>query len=145
MNQLWIKENKTCQTSILTINSGAFVLTWSAQEKKHHYPVGPEQHEAKEGPEGLQDQQGKVDEHFTRHMEQGDGESHTLSHDEHHNQENYLASQTKTNEPVKSTSITASPLYTLTHQWSCNFHSCGSRFNVCSDGSASSHGATIPT
>lgn len=66
------------------------VLTWSPQEEKHSYPVDPEEHEAKEGPDRLQDQQGKVDEHFTCHMEQGDGESHPLPHEEHHNQENYL-------------------------------------------------------
>lgn len=31
-----------------------------------------------------------MDEHFTSHVEQGDGESHTLPHNEHHYQENYL-------------------------------------------------------
>lgn len=31
-----------------------------------------------------------MDEHLTRHMEQGDGESHTLPHEEHHQQENNL-------------------------------------------------------
>ncbi len=64
----------------------AFVLTWRPEEKKHSDPVDPEEHEAEEGPERLQDQQGKVDEHFTSHMEEGDGESHTLPHDEHHHQ-----------------------------------------------------------
>lgn len=68
----------------------ALVLTWSAEEKKHSDPVDPEEHEAEEGPERLQGQQGKVDEHFTSHMEESDGESHTLPQDEHHQQQNYL-------------------------------------------------------
>lgn len=68
----------------------AFVLTWSPKREEHSHPVDPEEHEAEEGPERLKDQQGKVDEHFTSHMEQRDGESHTCPHEEHHYQENYL-------------------------------------------------------
>lgn len=71
-------------------------LTCSAKEEKHTNPVDPEQHEAEESPEGLQDQQGKVDEHFTRHVEQGDGKSHTLPHEEQHQQEDDLKTCTKT-------------------------------------------------
>lgn len=73
----------------------AFVLTWSPEEEKHSDPVDPEEHEAEEGPERLQGQQGKVDEHFASHMEQGNGESHTFPHDEHHYQQNYLEGYTK--------------------------------------------------
>lgn len=82
--------NKSINQTNLLRWGGAYVLTWSPQEEKHHYPVGPEEHEGNEGPERLQGQQGKFDEHFTSHVEQGDCECHTLPHDEHHNQENYL-------------------------------------------------------
>ena len=68
----------------------AFVLTWKPEREEHGDPVDPEEHEADEGPERLQGQQGKVDKHFTSHVKQGDGESHTLPHEEHHQQENYL-------------------------------------------------------
>lgn len=68
----------------------AFLLTCSPKEEKHSDPVDPEEHEAEEGPERLQGQQGKMDEHFTSHMEQGNSESHTLPHEENHQQENYL-------------------------------------------------------
>lgn len=77
-----------------TCNSTS-VLTWSPEEEKHTDPVDPEEHEADEGPERLQDEQWKVDEHFTCHMEQGEGEGHTLPQEEHHEQENYLKDYTK--------------------------------------------------
>lgn len=68
----------------------ATVLTWSPEEEKHSDPVNPEEHEAEEGPERLQGQQGKMDEHFTSHMEQGDGEGHSFPHKKHYQQENHL-------------------------------------------------------
>lgn len=43
-----------------------------------------------------------MDEHFTSHMEQGNGESHTLPHEEHHYQENYLEGYTNTGDLMKS-------------------------------------------
>lgn len=65
-------------------------LTCSPEEEKHSDPVDPEEHEAEESPKGLQGQQGKADEHFTSHMEQGDGEGHSLPQEKHDQQENHL-------------------------------------------------------
>lgn len=73
----------------------AFLLTCSPEEEKHSDPVDPEEHEAEEGPEGLQSQQRKMDKHFPSHMEQRNGESHTLPHEKHHQQEDYLEGYTK--------------------------------------------------
>lgn len=42
-----------------------------------------------------------MDEHFSCHMEQGDGESHTLPHEEHHNQEDYLEGETEISERME--------------------------------------------
>lgn len=70
--------------------SPAIVLTCSPKEKKHSDPVDPEEHEAEEGPERLQGQQGKMDKHFTSHVEQGDGEGHSLPHEKHYQQEHHL-------------------------------------------------------
>lgn len=41
-------------------------------------------------------------EHFTGHVEQGDGESHTLPHEEHHQQENHLEGYTNTSDLMNS-------------------------------------------
>lgn len=88
--EIWVNAN------IWIINPKAlqFFLTWGTEEQKHGDPVNPEEHEAEEGPERLQDQQWEVDEHFARHVEQGDGESHALSHEKHHQQEHNLQSYT---------------------------------------------------
>lgn len=96
-----------CSTFFGMVHANIFLtksfcfLTWSSKEEKHCDPIDPEQHQAQEGPERLQGQQGKVDEHFTRHMEQWDGESNTLPHDEHYNQENHLEGQTSICDPMK--------------------------------------------
>lgn len=66
------------------------IHTWRPEEEKHGDPVDPEEYEAEEGPDRLQGQQRKVGEHFTSHVEQGDGERHAFPHEEHHNQENHL-------------------------------------------------------
>lgn len=101
-----VKQVSKCSTFFGMVHANiywtkSFFLTWSSKEEKHCDPVDPEQHQAQERPERLQGQQGKVDEHFTRHMEQWDGESNTLPHDEHYNQENHLEDQTSICDPMK--------------------------------------------
>lgn len=81
----------------------AIVLTCSPKKEKHSDPVDPEEHEAEEGPERLQGQQGKMDEHFTSHMKQGDGEGHSFPHEKHYQQENHLWGYTKTSDLMKYT------------------------------------------
>lgn len=64
--------------------------TCSAEEQQDCDPVNPEEHECKEGPERLQNQQRKRSEHFTGHTEQGDGQSYTLPHEEQQQQQDHL-------------------------------------------------------
>lgn len=71
------------------------VLTWSPEEEKHSDPVDPEEHEADEGPEWLQNEQWEMDEHFPCHVEQCDGEGHALPQEKHHQQEHDLKDYTK--------------------------------------------------
>lgn len=70
-----------------------FHLTSSAEEKEDHDPVDPKQRKSEERAEGLQCQQWQVDEHFSRHVEQGDGQSHPLPHKQHQKQQNSLWEQ----------------------------------------------------
>lgn len=65
-------------------------LTGGSQEEQHQDPVDPEEQESQEGDEGLQREQGQVDEDLPGHVEQSDGQSHPLPHEEHQQQQDHL-------------------------------------------------------
>lgn len=90
-----MNSNVTKEPPVLSFSPPALLLTCNPEEEKHGDPVDPEEHEAEEGPKGLQGQQGDMDEHFPSHMEEGNGESHTLSHEEHNQQQDELEGDTK--------------------------------------------------
>lgn len=63
-----------------------FKLTGGSQEEQDQDPVNPEEQEGEEGDEGLQGEEGEVDEDFPRHVEQSDGQSDSLPHEQHQQQ-----------------------------------------------------------
>lgn len=65
-------------------------LTGGSQEEKDQDPVDPEEQEGKEGDKGLQGEEGEVDEDFSCHVEQSDGQSYSFPHEEHQQQEDDL-------------------------------------------------------
>lgn len=68
-------------------------LTSGAKKEEDHDPVDPKQWKSEEGAEGLQCQQRQVDEHFSCHVEQGDGQGNPLPHKQHQKQQNSLQEQ----------------------------------------------------
>lgn len=64
--------------------------TGGSQKEQDQDPVDPEEQEGEEGDEGLQGEEGEVDEDLPRYVEQSDGQSHPLPHEEHEQQQDHL-------------------------------------------------------
>lgn len=94
--------------------------TCSAKKKQHGNPVNPEEHEREEGPERLQDQQRKRSEHFTGHMEQSDGQSNTLPHEEQQQQQDHLSD--KHTHKIRRKNIHTNVLHTTGDQNNLNLN-----------------------